>query len=58
MDAPPGLRTPPEARQRVTALYEAHAPGLVKLAKIMLGDQSQAEDVLRRGERSAERWRI
>ena len=46
MDAPPGPRTPPEARQRVTALYEAHAPGLVKLAKIMLGDQSQAEDVV------------
>ena len=38
MDAPPGPRTPPEARRRVTALYEAHAPGLVKLAKIMLGD--------------------
>ena len=46
MDAPPGPRTPPEARQRVTALYEAHAPGLVKLANIMLGDQSQAEDVV------------
>ena len=46
MDAPPGPRTPPEARRRVTALYEAHAPGLVKLAKIMLGDQSQAEDVV------------
>lgn len=46
MDAPPDPRTPPEARQRVTALYEAHAPGLVKLAKIMLGDQSQAEDVV------------
>ena len=23
MDAPPGPRTPPEARRRVTALYEA-----------------------------------
>jgi RNA polymerase sigma-70 factor (sigma-E family) len=37
---------PPEARQRVTALYEAHALGLVKLAKIMLGDQALAEDVV------------
>lgn len=45
-DAPPDPRTPPEARQRVTALYEAHALGLVKLAKIMLGDQAQAEDIV------------
>jgi hypothetical protein len=28
-----------EARQQVTALFEAHALGLVKLAKVMLGDQ-------------------
>ena len=32
MDAPPGHRAPSETRQRVTALYEAHALGLVKLA--------------------------
>jgi RNA polymerase sigma factor (sigma-70 family) len=35
-----------DARQRVTALFEAHALGLVKLAKVMLGDQSIAEDVV------------
>jgi len=46
MDAPPDPSTPPETRQRVAALYEAHALGLVKLAKIMLGDQSQAEDIV------------
>lgn len=46
MDAPPGHRAPSETRQRVTALYEAHALGLVKLAKIMLGDQAQAEDIV------------
>jgi DNA-directed RNA polymerase specialized sigma24 family protein len=37
---------PPEAGQRVTALYQAHALGLVKLAKIMLGDQPAAEDIV------------
>jgi RNA polymerase sigma factor (sigma-70 family) len=45
-DAPPDPRTPPEAWQQVTALYEAHALGLVKLAKVMLGDQSAAEDIV------------
>jgi RNA polymerase sigma-70 factor (sigma-E family) len=45
-DAPPDPRTPPEARHRVAALYQAHALGLVKLAKIMLGDQSAAEDAV------------
>jgi RNA polymerase sigma-70 factor (sigma-E family) len=34
------------ARQQVTALFEAHALGLVKFAKVMLGDQSIAEDVV------------
>ena len=34
------------ARQQVSALFEAHALGLVKLAKVMLGDQSIAEDVV------------
>ena len=45
-DARSDPRTPPEARQRVTALYEAHALGLLKLAKIMLGDQAAAEDIV------------
>jgi RNA polymerase sigma-70 factor (sigma-E family) len=35
-----------DAREQVTALFEAHALGLVKLAKVMLGDQSIAEDVV------------
>ena len=35
-----------DARQRVTALFEAHALGLVRLAKVMLGDQPIAEDVV------------
>jgi RNA polymerase sigma-70 factor (sigma-E family) len=37
---------PPDARERVAALYQAHALGLVRLAKIMLGDQAAAEDVV------------
>jgi RNA polymerase sigma-70 factor (sigma-E family) len=41
-DAPPDA----DAREQVTALFEAHAVGLVKLAKVMLGDQSIAEDVV------------
>ena len=45
-DAPPDPCTPAEARQRVTALYQSHALGLVKLAKIMLGDQPAAEDIV------------
>jgi len=45
-DAPPDPYTPPEARARVAALYQAHALGLVKLAKIMLGDQAAAEDIV------------
>ena len=35
-----------DARQPVSALFEAHALGLVRLAKVMLGDQSIAEDVV------------
>jgi RNA polymerase sigma-70 factor (sigma-E family) len=31
---------------QVTALYQAHATGLVRLAMLMLGDQSSAEDVV------------
>ena len=30
----------------MTALYQAHAAGLVRLAMLMLGDQSLAEDVV------------
>jgi DNA-directed RNA polymerase specialized sigma24 family protein len=41
-DAPPDA----DAWQQVTALFEDHALGLVKLAKVMLGDQSIAEDVV------------
>ena len=35
-----------DARQQVTALFQAHALGLVRLAKVMLGDQPVAEDVV------------
>ena len=30
----------------MTALYEAHALGLVRLAVVMLGDRAAAEDVV------------
>jgi RNA polymerase sigma-70 factor (sigma-E family) len=43
--APPG-REPPPAAAAVTALYEAHALGLIRLAHIMLGDPQGAEDVV------------
>jgi len=47
-DVEPLTGAPPDAdaRQRVTALFEAHALGLVKFAKVMLGDQSIAEDIV------------
>lgn len=35
-----------EARQRISALYEAHALALVRLAVLMTGDQATAEDVV------------
>ena len=35
-----------QARQAVTALYQAHALGLIRLAVVMLGDQPAAEDVV------------
>jgi RNA polymerase sigma-70 factor (sigma-E family) len=41
-EASPGT----DARQQVAALFEAHALGLVKLAKVFLGEQSIAEDVV------------
>jgi RNA polymerase sigma-70 factor (sigma-E family) len=37
---------PADARARVTALYTAHALGLVRLAHVMLGDRAAAEDVV------------
>jgi RNA polymerase sigma-70 factor (sigma-E family) len=42
-DALPALR---DAGQHVTALYQAHALSLVKLAVLMTGDQPTAEDVV------------
>jgi RNA polymerase sigma-70 factor (sigma-E family) len=35
-----------EARQRVSALFQAHALALKKLAFLMTGDQSTAEDIV------------
>ena len=37
---------PPDPAEQVTALYEAHALGLLRLAVVMLGDQQAAEDVV------------
>jgi RNA polymerase sigma-70 factor (sigma-E family) len=37
---------PAGAEGQVTELYQAHAVGLVRLAMLMLGDQSSAEDVV------------
>jgi RNA polymerase sigma-70 factor (sigma-E family) len=39
-------RVQSQAAQTVTALYQAHALGLVRLAVIMLGDRGAAEDVV------------
>ena len=38
--------SPAGARQAVSALYEAHAVGLIRLAVVMLGDRPAAEDVV------------
>jgi RNA polymerase sigma-70 factor (sigma-E family) len=35
-----------DAAEAVTALYEAHALGLIRLAVVMLGDRPAAEDVV------------
>ena len=43
---PPGDEVVPQARQAVTALYQAHALGLIRLAVVMLGDRPAAEDVV------------
>jgi RNA polymerase sigma-70 factor (sigma-E family) len=37
---------PETVRQQVTALYQAHSLGLVRLAVLMVGDQPTAEDVV------------
>ena len=37
---------PAEAAEAVTALYGAHAVGLIRLAVVMLGDRAAAEDVV------------
>jgi RNA polymerase sigma-70 factor (sigma-E family) len=45
--APPaGGQDGAAAKAAVTALYEAHALGLVRLAYVMLGDRAGAEDVV------------
>jgi RNA polymerase sigma-70 factor (sigma-E family) len=42
---PGGVAAPPAA-DAVTALYEAHALGLIRLAVVMLGDRAAAEDAV------------
>jgi RNA polymerase sigma-70 factor (sigma-E family) len=42
----PGPQPPPEADALVTALYQAHALGLTRLAYLMLGERQAAEDVV------------
>jgi RNA polymerase sigma-70 factor (sigma-E family) len=41
-----GPQPPPEADTCVTALYQAHALGLIRLAYLMLGERQAAEDVV------------
>ena len=43
---PPSPSADADARRQVTALYEAHVLGLVRLAVVMLGDQETARDVV------------
>ena len=44
--APPDPLDLTDARDAVTALYAAHALGLIRLAVVMLGDRPTAEDVV------------
>ena len=44
-----GRARPGTAEADVTALYQAHALGLIRLAHIMLGDRAAAEDVVQEG---------
>ncbi len=41
-----GLPPHADAEAAVTALYEAHALGLIRLAVVLLGDRASAEDVV------------
>jgi RNA polymerase sigma-70 factor (sigma-E family) len=41
-----GASGPADATAGVTALYQAHAVGLIRLAIVMLGDRAAAEDVV------------
>ena len=41
-----GDRAGPDAEHAITALYEAHAIGLIRLAVVMLGNRQGAEDVV------------
>ncbi|MBO0775902.1 MAG: hypothetical protein J2P34_06265, partial [Actinobacteria bacterium] len=43
---PAGRAGPAAAQAAVTALYEAHALGLIRLAHVMLGQRQGAEDVV------------
>ena len=43
---PPDDEARADAAQAVTALYESHAIGLIRLAVVMLGDRAAAEDVV------------
>jgi RNA polymerase sigma-70 factor (sigma-E family) len=43
---PPPQQPPPGADTCVTALYQAHALGLIRLAYLMLGERQAAEDVV------------
>jgi RNA polymerase sigma-70 factor (sigma-E family) len=46
-DVPPPAPAPASAAaEAVTALYQAHALGLIRLAVVMLGDRPAAEDVV------------
>jgi DNA-directed RNA polymerase specialized sigma24 family protein len=43
---PPGTATAADPAEQVTALYQAHALGLLRLAVIMLEERQTAEDVV------------
>jgi len=45
-NVPPPPGTAADPADQVTALYQAHALGLLRLAVIMLGDREAAEDVV------------
>jgi RNA polymerase sigma-70 factor (sigma-E family) len=46
MDTRPPEATPAEAERHVTALYQAHALSLARLALLVLGDSAAAQDVV------------